>query len=341
MCFFNFNNVCLNDTTYFNDFSLNGFGSIINWNWILGDGTMSTDVNPYHIYNNPGTFDVELIVESNIGCSDTIVQSLQVFDKPNAEFDYTSTCINDQVIIDFSDMSSVLNGNVTNWYYDFGGQGNQAIQNPSQLFLGTGNFTITQIVKTNNGCSDTVTSLINIPAKPKAGFIYNSSNGFNVGAEFNFTDTSSNAVSWNWDLDNGTFTDEQDPNTVYFSNGTYEVTQWVSSQLGCEDSITVVININTVTNEISDLIPNAISPNGDGKNDIWKLEFIQLLHTNAEVIIVNRWGQTIFESIGYTNPWDGTFNSELVPEGTYYYIIKISDSEIYKGTILVLKSGND
>lgn len=338
---FNFNNTCLNDTTYFTDFSLDGFGTIDSWSYNFGDGEVSTDLNPYHIYDTPGLFDAELIVESNIGCSDTIVQSVQVFAKPVADFDYTSTCNNDQIIIDFIDESSVSDGTITNWFYDFGGQGNQALQNPSQLFLGEGNFTITQIVKSNNGCSDTVTQIINIPPRPTAGFFYNSSNGFNVGAEFNFIDTSSHAVTWYYDLDNGDFSDEQNPSTVYFSNGIYNVTQWVTSDLGCEDSITLKLEINTVTNEISDLIPNAISPNGDGKNDIWKLEFIELLHTNAEVIIVNRWGQTVYESIGYTDPWDGTFNDELVPEGTYYYVIKISESEIYKGTILVLKSGND
>jgi len=69
---------------------------------------------------------------------------------------------------------------------------------------------------------------------------------------------------------------------------------------------------------------------------VWKLNFIDYVNPNAEIVIFNRWGQTIFESIGYANPWDGTFNGTLVPEGTYFYIIKISDTEIYKGAILVL-----
>jgi gliding motility-associated-like protein len=110
------------------------------------------------------------------------------------------------------------------------------------------------------------------------------------------------------------------------------------------DSLSKEITINTVTSEISMLIPNAISPNGDNKNDVWKLDFIHLLYPNAKVEIYNSWGQQIFESDGYDIPWDGSYNNtgELVPDGTYYYIINLNQtgdaSEIYKGAVLVLKS---
>ncbi len=232
-------------------------------------------------------------------------------------------------------------GNINSYYYDFGGQGNQSTPNPTQLFLGVGNFTITEIVQTDQGCSDTVIKVINIPPKPIAGFIYDSNNGLNIGAEFNFIDTSAYAVQWSWDLGNGETSTDQNPSTTYFENGIYNVTQWVTSSTGCTDSITVPIAINTVTNEISELIPNAISPNGDGKNDVWKLDFIKFLHQDAEIVVVNRWGQTIFQSVGYDTPWDGTYQGDIVPEGTYYYIIKLSADEVYKGTILVLKSANN
>jgi gliding motility-associated-like protein len=338
---FNYTNACEFDTTYFTDFSLNGYGSIVNWSWDFGDGTTGFTTNDDHIYSNFGSYDVQLIVESSAGCKDTTVKTVNVYDKPIADFNYTSTCNNDQVIFSFTDQSSTNTGNITSYYYDFGGQGNQSSPNPTQLFLGIGNFTITEIIQTDQGCSDTITQVINIPPKPVAGFIYDSNNGLNIGAEFNFIDTSLYAVDWNWDLGNGESSTDQNPTTTYFENGIYNVTQWVTSSTGCSDSITISITINTVTNEISQLIPNAISPNGDGKNDIWKLDFIKFLHQDAEIIVVNRWGQTIFQSIGYDTPWDGTYQGDLVPEGTYYYIIKLSADEVYKGTVLVLKSANN
>lgn len=337
---FDFTEDCQNIATNFTDFSLDGFGVVDQWNWDFGDGGTSTDENPTYTYTSSGTFDVQLIVTSTVGCSDTIVQSVDVFEIPVADFSWNATCDDDLVIIDFTDESTTISDPIDFWYYDFGGLGSQAVENPTQLFVGTGNFTITHIVKTNNGCYDTIVEVINVPPLPSAGFYYNTAGGLNIGAEFEFTDTSSNAVAWKWIFDNGDTSTIQDPTTIYFENGTYQVTQYAYGPLGCVDSAKQTIIINTVTNEIDDLIPNAISPNGDGKNDVWKLNFINYVNPEAEIVVVNRWGQTVFQSIGYSDPWDGTFRGEPLPEGSYFYIIKISDEEIYKGSILILTKKN-
>ncbi|UKN02992.1 PKD domain-containing protein [Paracrocinitomix mangrovi] len=340
---FNFNSACQNDTVYVEDFSLNGFGVITSWMYDFGDGITSNNPDDFHLYNSSGNFDIQLVVQSDAGCIDTLTQSVTVYDLPVADFTYSPTCDNDQVIVYFNDASTIGSGSITNWYYDFGGMGNQSVQNPNQLFVGTGNFTITQIVSSNQGCSDTITQVLSVPPKPNAGFFYNTSGGLNVGAEFTFIDTSSNAATYSWDFGNGETSTDQNPTVVYFANGNYDVVLVATGPLGCIDSASQVITINTVTTEITQLIPNAISPNGDNINDVWKLEFIQYTNTDAQIVIVNRWGQTVFESVGYANPWDGTFQGtgELVPEGNYYYIIKISDDEIYEGALLVLISANN
>ena len=333
--------VCLGEETVFTDFSLSGFGTIVSWDWDFGDGNGDTVQNTSHIYTPSGSQNVQLIVGSDVGCSDTLLQTIEVYELPNAYFNYTVTCTDNQVVIDFMDSSYTLNDSITSWFYDFGGQGAQAVQDPTQLFIGDGDFVITQIVETEHGCVDTIVQTVYIPPRPDAGFYYNTSNGLNVGAEFTFIDTSTNAVSWYWLLGNGSSSTDQDPSTIYFSNGSYVITQYAYGALGCLDSSIITIVINTVTSEVNSLIPNAISPNGDGKNDVWKLDFIDLLNPNAEIKIFNRWGQTLFESKGYPYPWDGTYNGEKVPDGTYYYVIVISDEEIYKGAILVLSNSSN
>lgn len=333
---FNFSNVCLEDTTHFTDFSLNGFGTIASWNWNFGDGNSSSSQNDSHLFGTSGTYPVQLIVESDAGCSDTATQNVTVFELPVADFSYTASCDDNLVILDFTDESTTISDPINYWFYDFGGQGTQSTANPTQLFIGSGNFVITHIVETVNNCADTIIQIINIPPKPSAGFYYNTSNGLNVGAEFNFIDTSNYAIAWEWVFDNGNTSTEQDPTTFYFENGTYTVTQYAYGAVGCVDSASVDIVINTVTTEITQLIPNAISPNGDGNNDVWKLNFIELVNPNAEIIILNRWGQTLFHSYGYPEPWDGTYHGEPLPEGTYFYIIKLSDTEIYEGSLLIL-----
>jgi len=340
--FANFNgiDVCLGNLTSFTDFSLPGYGTISTWEWNFDDGNTASVQNTSNLYSSPGVYTVELITMTNIGCSDTVTKQVEVFAKPIASFTYDASCPNNQVIISFTDNSTSTDV-IDYWYYDFGGQGTTATQNPTQLFTANGDYTITHIVETVNGCKDTVTQVINIPAIPEAGFYYNSSNGANVGAIFNFIDTSNYATSYMWTFGNSNTSMLENPSNTYFANGNYQVTQFVYGALGCYDSTSTWITINTVTTEINTLIPNIISPNGDNKNDIWKLEFIQLLFPQATVEIYNQWGQQLFYSEGYTIPWDGTYNDELVPDGNYYYVITLNaglETDMYKGALLVLKS---
>ncbi|RYG19130.1 MAG: T9SS type B sorting domain-containing protein [Chitinophagaceae bacterium] len=70
-------------------------------------------------------------------------------------------------------------------------------------------------------------------------------------------------------------------------------------------------------------IPNVITPNGDGKNDVFKIEGIELYKENT-LSIFNRWGNEVFRSAGgYQNNWSG----EGLSEGTYYYVLKLVSKE--------------
>ena len=331
--------VCLNLPTVFSNFSLPGYGALFSSEWNFGDGGTANSLNPSHFYAQAGTQTVELIVTNSNGCKDTLVQQLLVHDLPVADFSYVSDCPNNQVTISFTDESTSADP-IIDWYYDFGGQGTSQAVNPVQQFSGQGNFIISQVVETSNGCKDTMVSIIQVNPTPIAGFSYNTDNGMNVGAVFNYVDTSSFGDSYSWNFGNNSTSTVQNPSYTYFANGNYLVTQYVYNNLGCYDSTSVWININTVTNEISTLIPNAISPNGDGYNDIWKLDFLDLLFPDATVEIFNQWGQQLYYSVGYDSPWDGKYNGEDVPDGNYYYVINLnSDVEInqFKGALLVLK----
>ncbi|MDI9876390.1 T9SS type B sorting domain-containing protein [Flectobacillus rivi] len=68
-------------------------------------------------------------------------------------------------------------------------------------------------------------------------------------------------------------------------------------------------------------IPNSFTPNGDRMNDTWELDGIDE-YPNIEVKIYNRWGNEIFYSKGYNQPFDGIQEGQRIPTGTYYYVIK-------------------
>src|SRR5690606_29685810 len=70
----------------FTDFSQTNRGVIDQWSWNFGDGNSDTVQNPTHYYSAPGMYNVELIVGSSTGCSDTIQQRVYVKPNPVADF---------------------------------------------------------------------------------------------------------------------------------------------------------------------------------------------------------------------------------------------------------------
>jgi gliding motility-associated-like protein len=71
-------------------------------------------------------------------------------------------------------------------------------------------------------------------------------------------------------------------------------------------------------------IPNTFTPNGDGVNDVWNIGDLQF-YPNCTVDIYTRWGRQLFQSRGYGQAWDGTYNGQPLPVGTYYYVIGLND----------------
>jgi gliding motility-associated-like protein len=98
-------------------------------------------------------------------------------------------------------------------------------------------------------------------------------------------------------------------------NRTYYVT--VTNSAGCSsiDSIEII-----VSDEIH--VYTGLTPNGDGKNDTWIIRGIDQ-YPNSIIRVFNLWGTMVFESTGYEDPWDGTYNGNPVPFGAYYYTIDI------------------
>ena len=113
----------------------------------------------------------------------------------------------------------------------------------------------------------------------------------------------------------------------------------VEDDKGCTDfdSIYIMVREKPVSN-IN--IPNVITPNGDGFNDVWYIPDLELYPDN-NVRIINRWGDQVFYEAPYQQKWGGTWNGEPLPAATYYYIIHIKDqlgnSAEFNGPITVIR----
>ena len=83
-------------------------------------------------------------------------------------------------------------------------------------------------------------------------------------------------------------------------------------------------------------IPNVFTPNGDGVNDTWIIENIEMF-PDATVYVFNRWGQMLYKGTGNDEPWDGSYRGHYVPAGTYLYIVDLyQKTEAYKGTVTII-----
>lgn len=108
----------------------------------------------------------------------------------------------------------------------------------------------------------------------------------------------------------------------------------VTNVYGCIGGDTVRIS---VLEKIE--VYSGFSPNGDGENDVWNLPMLAKF-PNVTVDIYNRWGELLFHSDGYNEPWDGKFNGEDLPVGTYYYVIDLKDSfypEPLSGPVTIMR----
>jgi gliding motility-associated-like protein len=107
----------------------------------------------------------------------------------------------------------------------------------------------------------------------------------------------------------------------------------VTDENGCQDADSVTI---FVSKDYLFKPNNTITPNGDGFNDTWIIDNIHA-YPEATVMIMNRYGELVFEQQAYDNSWDGSSNGTQLSDGTYYYVILSDGTEIiYKGHLTIL-----
>ena len=152
-----------------------------------------------------------------------------------------------------------------------------------------------------------------------------------------FKNLSSYAYVYTWNFGDGELSHLENPVHPYATIGTYEVLFTASNNF-CEDTSGAEIN---VTDNFSFYIPNAFSPDGDGKNDLFSVYGTNIISTN--VAVFNRWGQKVFGAGDYPFSWNGKINNsgDVMPQGVYVYTIsavdKFGNRHEYNGKVNLIK----
>ncbi len=108
----------------------------------------------------------------------------------------------------------------------------------------------------------------------------------------------------------------------------------VTDQYGCKDTAFVIITVNPNLENI--IIPTLLTPNGDGYNDVWNIKNIET-YDQSEVYVFDAYGKVVFEAKPYLNNWDTEVNGAYLPDGTYFYLVRLDvESEPIKGTLTIV-----
>jgi len=221
-------NSCWGIASSYTDLSTSPLGSTItNWAWDFGDTTYSTLQNETHQYILPGNYQVTLIVGSNLGCYDTLTQTLSVYENFMASFGYSKACSNQP--IQFTDSSTSSAGQISTWEWDFS-TGVSISQNPIYSFPSNFAYGVTLVATTQYGCSDTITKYIIVNKTPE--FTITSPDhciGNTIQLQYNpATGSSPNNVFF-WDFGDNTASFQSNPSHLYSTEGDYLVNLQVTN----------------------------------------------------------------------------------------------------------------
>ncbi|MFY9310958.1 MAG: PKD domain-containing protein, partial [Bacteroidia bacterium] len=237
--------VCNGANTVFTDSSTTSAGTITSWTWDFGDASPTDNLqNPSHTYSNAGNHSATLIIETSLGCKDTITKNVTVHYNPVASYTHTDVCFGDSMY--FSSTSTVHNSSsIVSYLWLFGeSSATGSSQNTSHLYNFPGTYTVSLIVTTNNGCKDTITKNVVVHALPVAQFTapvnvcHGNIASFTDGSTIPNTDT---IQSWSWNFADGSPLLNQQTVTgghLYAAAGTYNVSLITTSTFGCKDTIT-------------------------------------------------------------------------------------------------------
>ena len=215
-----------------------------------------------------------------------------------------------------------------------------SIFNPTEASSGT--HTIKYILG-DAVCGDTHAILVNIDG-PSAEFTANPTTTTVQNPIVTFENNSQNATSYLWNFGDGSEdSNEINPIHSFPSNtpGTYMVTLIAIDDNNCSDTYAQEVSINP--SEIGYTIPNVFTPNGDHDNDNFKLVNVESV-SDLDIIILNRWGNVVFESNEVNFKWNGKTNNtgEECSDGTYFYKINFkgfnNEQKVAHGHVQLISS---
>ncbi len=351
---FTFSRACEGNAVNFKDTSFIGSGSIAAWGWDFNnDGTLTDAItnNPVYTFSTSGNQLVSLEVTSDKGCKDTITKTVYVNPAPRVNFTGDSLGCT-PFSTKFRAQASVAAPQlIKKWVWDFGNgvsstkdtTGTNPIAFNSGTVIYTNgthdqniSYTVKVTVYTDLGCSayKEKNKMVTVYPQPLADFDWESHDADIIDPNIQFYSGAigaSGPKAFYWHFGDVLGTDAtlnesiiKNPSHQYSDQipYVYQVKHRVQNKYGCADSIVKDVTIRPA---VTFYIPNAFTPNNDGKNEGFKGSGIGIDLSTYKLRVFERWGQEIFYTEDIETAWDGTFEGRKTQQDTYVWKVQFRD----------------
>lgn len=302
----------------------------LSFSWSSPNGTIASGGNSsIATVEQGGDFQV-LVSSGPSGCKDSAMVTVPVDTTSpdlNIEAPDALGCGVDSLWIEGSASTSDPGTPVIDWST---GNGNiLSDDDTSSIRVDQGGSYALTVTDTSNGCVRTKVEDVQVDnSGPNASFAPQPAQG-SVPLEVNFVNKSTGAKAYEWQFGDGAKASSSDPSHIYQEEGSYEAKLIARGKGSCADTAyysSIVVDMN-----IELEVPNVFSPNGDGRNESFRVKGKGIERLKGRVY--NRWGQKIYAWQGVSEGWDGrTSAGNKVPEGTYFFDIRAyaQDGTLYQ-----------
>lgn len=238
---------CLYGPIQFNNISQVEQPAIINsysWSFDDANGSTSTLSAPEFNYDMAGSYNVGLIVETGDGCSDTVINNIDLNVVPVTDFAFDTVCSG--IPTTFTNNSVITSGSINNYGWDFN-PGTSTEVDPQYTFNTEGQYTIELLAISAQGCRDSVSYIVPVYTQPEANFVYNE---VCFGDTNGFQDMSTVSVGFisqaNWSFGDSFTSGSINPVHYYASAGLYDVILEVTTENGCTDDTLKQVTVSAM-----------------------------------------------------------------------------------------------